>query len=191
MVQRISQPLPPNADYSAAPFRIKANGAGGTSSPVIQIPASLVVTAAAYREFMDRMRLDEVVEGLLEGVNVKRIEDLYEPATQIKKIVHSAPIAEPLYSSIVEGYQGLGDGAKLVYPVSMPHELLHGSTRYPEFSHLTAADQQEMLEAIKTWWASLFEPTAIFFRELNGQSHRDARIAVAVSAGWIQTQVSF
>jgi phosphoenolpyruvate synthase/pyruvate phosphate dikinase len=46
-------------------------------------PASLVVTAAAYREFMRKNCLDEVVEDLLAEVNVKRIEEPQQPTAQI------------------------------------------------------------------------------------------------------------
>jgi phosphoenolpyruvate synthase/pyruvate phosphate dikinase len=53
------------------------------SPAVIQIPASLVVTAAAYREFMRKNCLDEVVEDLLAEVNVKRIEEPQQPTAQI------------------------------------------------------------------------------------------------------------
>jgi Pyruvate phosphate dikinase, AMP/ATP-binding domain len=41
------------------------------SQLVLQVPASFVLTAAAYQEFMRKNRLHEVIEGLLEGVNVR------------------------------------------------------------------------------------------------------------------------
>jgi hypothetical protein len=57
----------------------------GKLSTVIQIPACLVVTAAAFREFMRKNRPDEVVEGLLAGVDVKSLEELQSPASQIQE----------------------------------------------------------------------------------------------------------
>jgi pyruvate,water dikinase len=181
VAQHISQIIPPNSDYFATFFRFKGTGTYQASSPVIQIPASLVVTAAAYREFMVKNRLDQVVEGLLEGVDVKDIEELYRPATQIKDIIHAAPIPESIYAGIEEGCQGLGDGPTLVWPVTVPNELFPSSGEYRQRSYLMATDWKGVIEGIKIWWASLFEASAIFYRELNGQKHRNARIAVVAS----------
>jgi pyruvate,water dikinase len=157
---------------------------------VIRIPPTVVVTAAAYREFMAKNRLDEVVAALLENVNVKQIDELHRPAAQIKDIIHSAPLPEPIYAGIEEGCQGLGDSSTLIWPVTMPYELFHISEEYHQSSYLMAADFEEIIEGIKSWWASLFEASAIFYRELNYQRHRDAKIAVAASKSWPHGQNS-
>ena len=82
---------PPSNDHLTAPLPTQGLDANIMSPPVFQIPASLLMTAAAFREFMRKNRLDEVVEGLLAGVNVKRIEELRQPAAQIREIIHSSP----------------------------------------------------------------------------------------------------
>jgi phosphoenolpyruvate synthase/pyruvate phosphate dikinase len=43
---------------------------------------------------------------------------------------------------------------------------------------MEVSDSRGIIQAIQTWWASLFEATAIYYRELNGQRHRDARVTV-------------
>jgi phosphoenolpyruvate synthase/pyruvate phosphate dikinase len=62
----------------------------------------------------------------------------------------------------------------------MPVELFHYSLECQRFPYLEAKGPEEIVEAIRSWWASLFESTAIFYREVKGQKHRDARITVAV-----------
>jgi len=79
-------------------YRVTGPNTNGALSTVIQIPASFVVTPAAYRAFMDKKRLDEVVDGLLVGIDVKQIEALQWPSAQIKDIIQSAPVPEPVYS---------------------------------------------------------------------------------------------
>jgi pyruvate,water dikinase len=162
-----------------SPYRVTGLDTNGASSTVIQIPASFVVTPAAYREFMDKNRLDEVVDGLLEGANVKQIETLQRPSAQIKDIIQSAPIPEPVYSYLKEGFKALGGGIAIVWPVSLPNELLHPPNVPERCPYLQAVGLREAIGAIKTWWASLFDPSAIFYRELYGQEHRDTGITVA------------
>jgi len=160
------------------PYRARTPAANG-ASPAIPIPESLVVTAAAYRKFMGKNRLDEVVEGLLQGVDVRQIGELRRPAAQIKSIIHTSPIPEPMFSSINAACQRLGHHASIVWPVTRPNHLFLHSSDLQECPYLEAASPEEVLKAIKTWWASLFDATAIYFREINRQSHRDADITVA------------
>jgi phosphoenolpyruvate synthase/pyruvate phosphate dikinase len=61
----------------------------------------------------------------------------------------------------------------------MPFELFHYSWQYQRFPYLEATSPEGILEAVRSWWASLFESTSIFYRELNGETHRNARITVA------------
>ncbi len=158
------------------PHIVKGPDVHGALSTVIQIPSSLVVTAAAFREFMRKNRLDEVVEGLLAGVDLKSLEELQSPAAQIQEIIHSSPLPEQVGDHILQGCRELGPGTTIVWPVAMPFELVHFSHEFP---YLEASSSRGIIQAIRTWWASLFESTAIFYRELNGQKHRDARITVA------------
>lgn len=158
------------------------NGRGHTgeeSSPAIPIPESMVVTAAAYRKFMRKNRLHEVVEGLLEGVDVTRMEDLQHPAAQIKGIIHNSQIPEPLFSRINTACQRLGSGVILVWPVTAPYETFRCSSEYQEDLYLEANNPAQVIGAIKTWWASLFDAAAIHFRGTNQQDHRDVDITVA------------
>jgi pyruvate,water dikinase len=161
------------------PYLAKGLIADNSSSTVIQIPASLVVTGSAFREFMRKNRVDEVVEGLLAGVNVKSIEELQSPASQIQEIIRSSPLPEQVSEHIMEGCREIGHGAAVVWPLTMPFELAHFSQEYQEFPYLEASGSLGIIQAIRSWWASLFESTAIFYRELNDQRHRDARIMVA------------
>lgn len=153
---------------------------GDESTPqMVQVPDSLVITAAAYRKFMGKNRLDEVVEGLLQGVDALRIGELQRPAAQIKAIIHTSPIPEPVLSSLNAACQRIGRQATIVWPVTMPYELFRCSREFQECPYLEAASPEELMGAIKTWWASLFDARAIYFRETNHQSHREAEITIA------------
>jgi pyruvate,water dikinase len=161
------------------PHFVKGSDADDAPWAVIQIPPTLVVTAAAFREFMRKNRLYEVVEGLLSGVDVKSLEELQNPAAQIREIIHSSPLPEQVCDHILEGCREMGDGTAIVWPVTMPFELVHFSQGCQQIPYLEASGSLGIIQAIRTWWASLFEATAIFYRELNGQRHQNARITVA------------
>ena len=150
------------------------------SQLVLQAPASFVLTAAAYQEFMRKNRPHEVIEGLLEGVNVKDIDALKEPAAQIRRIISAALMPESLCAQIQEAYQRLGCSRVVLWPVTTPYEMLYSAGGLHQRPFLEAEGFDGVLQAIKTWWASLFGVEAVFYRELYGQKHSDIKTVLAV-----------
>lgn len=150
------------------------------SQLVLQVPASFVLTVAAYQEFMRKNRLHEVIEGLLKGVNVKDIDALKAPSAQIRQIINAALIPKSLHTQIQEAYQRLGCSRVVLWPVTTPYEMLHASGSRHQRPFLEAEGLDGLLQAIKTWWASLFGVEAIFYRELYGQKHSDTRTVLAI-----------
>jgi pyruvate, water dikinase len=158
----------------------KASDEQVKSQLVLQVPASFVLTAAAYQEFMRKNRLHEVIEGLLKGVNVKDIDALKEPAAQIRRIISAALIPKSLCAQIQEAYQRLGCSRVVLWPVTTPYEMLHSAGGFHQRPFLEAEGFDGVLQAIKTWWASLFGVEAVFYRELYGQKHSDIRTVLVV-----------
>jgi pyruvate, water dikinase len=150
------------------------------SQLILQVPASFVLTAAAYQEFMRKTRLDEVIEGLLKGVNVKDIDALKEPAAQIRRIISAALMPKSLCAQIQEAYQRLGCSRVVLWPVTTPYEMFYSAGGRHQRPFLEAEGFDGVLEAIKTWWASLFGVEAVFYRELYGQKHSDIKTVLAV-----------
>jgi pyruvate,water dikinase len=150
------------------------------SQLVLQVPASFVLTAAAYQKFMRKNRLHEVIEGLLKGVNVKDIDALKEPAAQIRRIISAALMPKSLCVQIQEAYQQLGCSRVVLWPVTAPYEMLHSAGGLHQRPFLEAEGFDGVLQAIKTWWASLFGVEAVFYRELYGQKHSDMRTVLVV-----------
>jgi phosphoenolpyruvate synthase/pyruvate phosphate dikinase len=150
------------------------------SQLVLQVPASFVLTSAAYQEFMRKNRLHEVIEGLLKGVNVKDIDALKAPAAQIRQIISAALMPKSLHAQIQEAYQRLGGSRVVLWPVTTPYEMLHASGSRPQRPFLEAEGLEGVIQTIKTWWASLFGVEAIFYRELYGQKHSDTKTVLAI-----------
>jgi pyruvate, water dikinase len=147
---------------------------------VLQVPASFVLTEAAYQEFIHQTRLDEAIEGLLMGVNVKDIDALKEPAAQIRQIISAALMPKSLCAQIQGAYQWLGRGRVVLWPVITPYEMLHPTAGRHQRPFLEAEGFDGVLQAIKSWWAALFGVEAVFYRELYEQKHSDIRTVLAV-----------
>jgi hypothetical protein len=140
----IYQGGPRDVDSPAVSVRTGGLASNVISPPVFQIPASLVVTGSAFREFMRKNRVDEVVEGLLAGVDVKSMEELQSPAAQIQEIIHSSPLPNQVYNHILEGYRDIGYGPTIVWPVTIPVELFHYSLEYQRFPYLERLVRKEL-----------------------------------------------
>jgi pyruvate,water dikinase len=147
---------------------------------VLQVPASFVLTERAYQEFIHKTRLDEVIEGLLKEVNVKDIDALESPAAQIRQIVINALMPKSLCAQIQRAYQRLGCSRVVLWPVTTHHEMLRPTGGRYQRPFLEAEGFDGVLQAIKAWWASLFDVEAVFYRELYGQKHSNIRTVLAV-----------
>lgn len=143
------------------------------------IQPSLVVTPVAHQEFMTHNRLYEVLEGLLEGIDATRTEELERVASKIRGIFHAAPIPEPLGSHIYQSCQRLGVGFALVWPIIRPYDKLWFSRGYKKRPYLEASTPEGVMKAIKTWWASPFDAAAVHhYWESKGPSYQEAAITV-------------
>lgn len=162
---------------------------GTMKPPVLQTSSRLLVTEAAFQEFMLKNRLDEVVEGLLSNVNVKSMENLSWPAAQIKGVIHSARIPGPIRRAIIDGCQELDGAATLVWPTIIPYEVYYGLMECRHSFHLKVTGVPDTIDAVKWWWETLYDARAIHYREQAGLNHRDAAISVAIRrAGVLESE---
>lgn len=144
------------------------------------VPPGFVVTTVAYEKFMKANRLDGVVAGLLAPVNVYDMRGLHRAAEQVQSIIGSTLLGCLLREAVEEAYEGMGGGPVAVRSSATAEDLPGASFAGQQNTFLYVEGVEDILDAIRACWASLFEARSIFYRASNGFNHEAVSIAVPV-----------
>ena len=146
----------------------------------IPVPAGFVVTTRAFRAFMSENRLDEIVEGILDGVDVHDSSELERVANQVQRLIVSSPISESTEAEIREEYRELGEGPVAVRSLATLEDMADASFAGQHRTFLNVVGEDNVVWAVRACWASLFEARAIFYREDHGIPQLGIEFAVPV-----------
>ncbi|MDH3280100.1 MAG: phosphoenolpyruvate synthase [Gammaproteobacteria bacterium] len=154
------------------------------SSAGIQVPNGFATTAQAYHEFLDQGGLAGRIEAALSSLDVEDVAELARIGADIRQWVTSAPLPPALQNAIAENFRKLigeaGPGLTVAVRSSATAEdLPEASFAGQQETFLNVSGIENVLDAVKMVFASLFNDRAISYRVHHGFDHAD----VAVSAG--------
>ena len=151
----------------------------------INIPDAFIVTANAYRYFLDYNSLVDRIKEILKGLDINDIDDLSRRAEKIRELISNGKFPKDLENLIKEYYFELSKK----YNTENVDVAVRSSATAEDLPEASFAGQQEtflnirgienLLNAIKHCFASLFTDRAISYREAFGFDH----FKVALSAG--------
>ena len=158
----------------------KAASLGEMLSIGAPVPPGFVITTAAYRAFILERRLDQVLEGLLDGVDVHDSRKLNRVAAQIKELILSRSMSPEIEEAIRGGYERLGGGPVAVRSSGTAEDMPDASFAGQHRTLLNVEGSANVVRGVLACWASLFEARAIFYREENSIPHTDVAMAVTI-----------
>ena len=79
----------------------------------IKVPNGFVVTAHAYRTFIEKTGLKEYIENALKGLNTKNIRDLQKRGKAIRKKISNTAIPKEIVERIDHAYEELSSKKRL------------------------------------------------------------------------------
>lgn len=164
------------------------------------IPPGFVVTAQAYKKFINQTGIAENIYDILKELDVNDNEQLQSTSKKIQQIIIQTPILPEIKSAIEEAYDALNideDVAKsktameLIKPGrELPYIAARSSATAEDLPTASFAGQQasylnikgsaNVVEAVQKCWASLFTARAIYYREKNNFPHEKVFIAVII-----------
>jgi pyruvate,water dikinase len=89
-------------------------------------------------------------------------------------------VPQQIAAEIKKAYRQLGDGPVAVRSSATAEDLSEASFAGQQSTFLNIVGEEEVVEAVRACWASLFEARAIFYRADKGFEHMDVAIAVPV-----------
>ncbi|MBM4404884.1 MAG: phosphoenolpyruvate synthase [Chloroflexi bacterium] len=155
----------------------------------IPVPPGFVVTAGAYFDFIGQAGLRSLIREATQGLDVHNSAALEKAAERIKSAILSAKMPVDIVEEVREAYRQLGGGYVAVRSSATAEDLPDASFAGQQSTFLNILGEEEVVQAVKACWASLFEARAIFYRQENKFDHLSVGIAVPVQR-MVESEVS-
>jgi len=155
----------------------------GLAAAGVQVPGGFATTATAFRDFLNHDRLGDRINGLLSKLDVEDVKALAAAGKTIRNWIVETPFPPVLEDAIAACYERMAhDGvapAVAVRSSATAEDLPDASFAGQQETFLNIRGLDNVLEAVKQVFASLYNDRAISYRVHKGFDHTD----VALSAG--------
>lgn len=146
------------------------------------VPGGFHVTTAACERFVAENDLTSGIRAALEKVDASKADTVTSASEQIRDLFLRADLSEEVSGAISEAYASLDqvDAAVAVRSSATTEDLPGASFAGQQATSLNVRGEDELLEAVRRCWASLWSARAIAYRERQGFDHHRVAIAVVV-----------
>ncbi|MGD8801301.1 MAG: phosphoenolpyruvate synthase [Desulfobacterales bacterium] len=151
----------------------------------IRVPDGFATTAGAYREFLTANDLSDKVQALLDDLHADK-KELEQVGHAIRRLIRSGIFPDPIANSIGDAYADLcsrsdaEDVDVAVRSSATAEDLPEASFAGQQETFLNVTGADELLEACRKCYASLFTDRAISYREEKGFDHMQVALSVGV-----------
>ncbi|KPK21366.1 MAG: phosphoenolpyruvate synthase, partial [Dehalococcoidia bacterium SM23_28_1] len=158
----------------------KGANLGEMTQAQIPVPPGFIVTAHTYTRFVEQAGLRPTIQKLLSPLDYNDSARLQKVSEEIKSLIRSTPVPEQIAAAIKKAYRELGGGPVAVRSSATAEDLSEASFAGQQATFLNVVGEDEVVDAVRACWASLFEARAIFYRADKGFEHMEVAIAVPV-----------
>jgi len=154
------------------------------SSAGVRVPGGFATTATAFRDYLSESGLTAKIDEALSRLDVDDVGALAKTGQRIREWIVKAPLTARLHKAVSEAYAALVENAGndvsfAVRSSATAEDLPDASFAGQQETYLNIHGLDNVLEAIKEVFASLYNDRAISYRVHKGFKHSD----VALSAG--------
>jgi len=168
----------------------------------LPIPPGFVITAEAYKNFLEINRIDKQIYNILSTIDLNDSKGIELKSNEIQEIILKSEIPKELKDEITESYENLDVNEEVLKfnnksalsiiktGRSLPYVAVRSSATAedsPEFSfagqqstYLNVKGISSLLISVKKCWASLFTARSIYYREKNKIKHETVFLAVVI-----------
>ncbi|MGM5484025.1 MAG: phosphoenolpyruvate synthase [Nanobdellota archaeon] len=151
----------------------------------VKIPNGFAVTAYAYRHLLEKTGAKDKIKNILSDLNNNDIEDLAKKGKEVRKLIRNLEFPDELSEKIKEAYDNIqkqyGEGCDVAVRSSATAEdLPDASFAGQQETYLNIRGIDEVIDACKRCFASLFTNRAISYREDKGFDHFSIALSIAV-----------
>ncbi len=150
----------------------------------IPVPDGFIVTAEAFRAFLERTGLDKRIRALTSQLDTHNVQMLADYGQSLRNLIIETPLPSDLESEIVRAYR------ELVRKTGSPDVAVRSSATLEDSQEHSFAGQHDtflnikteamLLDRVRRCFASLFTDRAISYRRDRGVANGDVDLAVVV-----------
>src|SRR5487761_2093513 len=156
---------------------------GELAAAGIRVPGGFATTAAAFREFLAHDGLGDRIHAALVDLDIEDVNALARVGSSIRGWISAAPLPKALVADIERAWVALGSDARTasfaVRSSATAEDLPDASFAGQQETFLNINGLDNILQAIRHVFASLYNDRAITYRIHHGFAHEE----VALSAG--------
>ena len=151
----------------------------------IKVPHGFATTAHAFREFLRLNELDGKIHSLLDALDINDISQLTQAGEQIRQWILQAPFPTEIEQALRQACQQLQQeyGAGISFAVrssATAEDLPEASFAGQQETYLNIKGEDQLLDAIRAVYASLFNDRAITYRVHHGFAHQQVALSATV-----------
>jgi pyruvate,water dikinase len=171
------------ADLPAGSVAV-AGGKGASLARMSQaglpVPAGFVVSAHAFRDFLDSTGGADVIRRVTNTLDVDDSAAVEDAAARIRGLITGRAMPAPLATAIADAYQALaGDQLVAVRSSAVSEDGSAASFAGQQETFLNVRGAAAVLARVQECWASFYSPRAMFYRARKAVLS-DTRMAVVV-----------
>jgi len=145
----------------------------------LPVPAGFHITTAAYRRYVNENHLSDRILSAVAQANVPTM--LNRTSAQIQALIGKGTVPNDIAATIRQRYEGLGADTPVAVRSSATAEDLPDMSFAGQLeTYLNVRGGDEVIDAVKRCWASLWTARAIGYRQRQGIRSEDISIAVIV-----------
>ncbi|SPF37821.1 probable pyruvate, water dikinase [Candidatus Desulfosporosinus infrequens] len=145
------------------------------------VPQGFCVTTSAYQAFIQISNDMSNFFTDLDRIDADCLNEIRLMGKQIRSHLESISIPDDIQSAILEAWQRFGQNkAYAVRSSATAEDLPTASFAGQQETYLNVRGQEQLLESVRSCWASLFTDRAISYRAKNGFDHRLVFLSVVV-----------
>jgi pyruvate,water dikinase len=177
-----------DVDYAGG----KGANLGEMTAAGLPVPPGFVVGASSYALFCDTGGLRQRIEDRLSAVDVDDTAALDQATKEVQAMVESEPVPDEVASEIRDAYLELA-GDRDNPPVAVRSSATAEDTEAASFAgmnetFLNVRGPDEVVDAVRRCWSSLFGARTVFYRAKQGFGQADMDIAVVVQIQILSTR---
>jgi pyruvate,water dikinase len=151
----------------------------------VRVPGGFATTAEAYRAFLAQNGLDKRIAARVAKLDTNDVKALAQAGAEIRELILKQPFPAALEKELAARYQALAaataDGASFAVRSSATAEdLPDASFAGQQETFLNVSGYENLLEAVRHVFASLYNDRAISYRTHQGYAHDGVALSAAV-----------
>ena len=162
----------------------KGASLGELTGAGIPVPPGYVITTTGFEAFLAHIDPDGKIRREIAGLAAEDQAAIATSGTRVRQLVREAAMPDDIASAIVAGYRRLSQNGSAC-PVAVRSSATAEDSEDASFAglqdtYLWIQDEEQLLEKVRSCWASLYNDESISYRRRLGLPEDQLSIAVVV-----------